>query len=99
MTPESLKLWREQLFGKGYGTHSRQTAADTLGLSLRAYESYENGNHRIPRYIALACAGVRWHWRDFPTTEAGRKLFNAPDDYGHLSDPPRAQQHKLGGGK
>lgn len=55
MKPESLKSWRERLFGTGYGTRSKQTAAKALGLSQRAYDSYEAGEHRIPRYIELAC--------------------------------------------
>jgi hypothetical protein len=60
MTPESLKTWREQLYGTGYGTRSKQTAAEALGLSLRAYESYEAGKHRIPRYIELACMALKY---------------------------------------
>jgi hypothetical protein len=58
MTPELLKAWRERLYGTGYGTRSKQTATQALGLSLRTYESYEAGKHRIPRYIALACAAL-----------------------------------------
>jgi transcriptional regulator with XRE-family HTH domain len=59
MTPEQLKAWREQLFGTGYGTRSKQTAAEALGLSQRAYDSYEAGEHRIPRYIKLACMALK----------------------------------------
>jgi DNA-binding transcriptional LysR family regulator len=66
MTPELLKAWRERLYGTGYGTRSKQTATQALGLSLRTYESYEAGKHRtgnlittsIETMLAAAAAGV-----------------------------------------
>jgi hypothetical protein len=66
MTPASLKAWRERLYGTGYGTRSKQKAAKSLGLSQRAYDSYEAGEHRIPRYIELACKELRRSARSLP---------------------------------
>lgn len=60
MTPASLQAWRERLYGSGYGTRSVETACEALGLSRRAYDSYEAGEHRIPRYIELACRHLEW---------------------------------------
>ena len=67
MTPASLKAWREQLYGTGYGTRSKQKAAKSLGLSQRAYDSYEAGEHRIPRYIELACMALQYDTPIFVT--------------------------------
>lgn len=58
MTPASLKAWRERMFGIGYGTRSKERAAKALGLSQHAYDSYEAGEHRIPRYVELACMAL-----------------------------------------
>lgn len=58
MTPASLKAWRERLYGTGYGTRSKETAAEALGLSQRAYDSYEAGEHKIPLYVELACKAL-----------------------------------------
>jgi hypothetical protein len=54
MTPKSLISWRERL----YGARVKSSAARALGLSQNAYDAYEAGKHRIPLYIALACAAI-----------------------------------------
>ena len=74
MTPASLKAWREQLYGAGYGTRSKQTAAKALGLSQRTYDRYEAGEHRIPRYIELACRHLEWCGPCYSQTTGARPL-------------------------
>lgn len=51
---QSLVAWREHL----YGARGKSAAARALGLSQNAYDGYEAGTHRIPLYIALACAAI-----------------------------------------
>ena len=53
MTPAMIKTWRQEL-----GLSLTQ-AAHILGLSRRMVAYYESGKKEIPKYVALACIGVR----------------------------------------
>lgn len=48
----TLALWRERM---GY---SQTEAAEVLGCSRNAWAGWEQGEHRVPRYIGLACAAL-----------------------------------------
>ena len=54
MTPASFKAWRERL----YGPRGVKAAADALGCSRTSIHAWETGAHKVPRYIALACAAI-----------------------------------------
>lgn len=52
MTPSDMIAWRQRL------ALSQAKAAAALGCGRRSLQQWEAGLHRIPRYIALACAAV-----------------------------------------
>lgn len=47
-----LKAWRERM---GY---SQREAASVLGCSRSAWQGWEDGTQKPPRYIGLACAAL-----------------------------------------
>jgi transcriptional regulator with XRE-family HTH domain len=49
---EALLAWRDRM---GY---SQKQAADALGCSRCSLSYWENGKHKVPRYIGLACAAL-----------------------------------------
>jgi len=59
MTPASFLAWRIRL----YGPRGVKAAADALGCSRTSIRAWETGAHKIPRYIALACAALSWELR------------------------------------
>ena len=54
MSAESFKTWRARL------GLSQQAAAEALGISKRMLIYYEQGQHAIPRTVALACAALAY---------------------------------------
>lgn len=52
MTSAALKAWRERM------RFSQYEASRRLGCSRNAYIGWENGENRIPLYIALACQAI-----------------------------------------
>lgn len=53
MTAEEFKTWRSRL------DMTQQDAADTLGVTKRSVQGWEDGTQPIKRSIALACAAVQ----------------------------------------
>ena len=52
MTPADFRAWRKRL------GLSQSGAAEALGISPRMVWSYENGEHPLPKTVALACEAV-----------------------------------------
>ena len=52
MTGAVLTAWRKRL------KLTKNAAATELGLNIRTYRKYENGDTTIPRYVALACTAI-----------------------------------------
>jgi DNA-binding transcriptional regulator YiaG len=52
VTPQSLTAWRQRL------GLTKVAAAEALGCSRDALLKWEQGEHPVPRYIALACAAI-----------------------------------------
>ena len=52
MTANDLAAWRRLL------KLTKNAAAAELGLNIRTFRKYENGETTIPRYVALACSAV-----------------------------------------
>lgn len=52
MTKEQLKGWREHM------EWTKAEAAERLGMTQNAYRAMENGDARISRRTALACAAL-----------------------------------------
>lgn len=52
MTSASLIAWRQRL------GLNKVRAAEALGCSRTSLDAWESGEHKIPRYIELACAAI-----------------------------------------
>ena len=59
--PARLTSWR-QLMG-----YSQRQAAASLGCSRDAWRAWESGQHRVPRYIVLACEALLNRQLNSPT--------------------------------
>ena len=63
MTSEKLSEWRKRM---GY---TRVDAARELGCLRAEWRSWEEGEAKIPRYIALACAALALAMRPYGEEE------------------------------
>lgn len=56
MTKEELRAWRDRNFGSQPGAN--KTAAEAIGLTLRAFTMRLYGSQKIGKTVALACAAI-----------------------------------------
>lgn len=67
MHPLDMKAWRA-LLGM-----PQSLAAEELGIAMRTYQAYENGEEPVPRAIELACAALSLGLRRYPSVVYDRE--------------------------